>query len=83
MGMITIENKVEESLSMEMATRLRQIKHIALDMDGTIYNGSTLFPFTITFLNKMRELGIGYSFLTNNPSRSTADYLYHLKEMGI
>lgn len=83
MGMITIENKVEEPLSMEMATRLKQIKHIALDMDGTIYNGSTLFPFTVTFLNKMKELGIGYSFLTNNPSRSTADYLYHLKEMGI
>ncbi|MDD3038498.1 HAD-IIA family hydrolase [Bacteroides sp.] len=81
--MITIENKIEESLSMETATRLRQIKHIALDMDGTIYNGSTLFPFTITFLNKMKELGIGYSFLTNNPSRSTADYLHHLKEMGI
>ena len=81
--MITIENKVEEPLRMEMATRLRQIKHIALDMDGTIYNGSTLFPFTITFLNKMKELGIGYSFLTNNPSRSTADYLHHLKEMGI
>ena len=35
MGMITIENKVEEPLSMEMATRLKQIKHIALDMDAT------------------------------------------------
>lgn len=63
--------------------RIRCIKHIALDMDGTIYNGSTLFPFTIAFLDKMKELGIGYSFLTNNPSRSTTDYLHHLSEMGI
>lgn len=63
--------------------RIRRIKHVALDMDGTIYNGGTLFPFTIAFLDKMREIGIGYSFLTNNPSRSTNDYLHHLSEMGI
>lgn len=59
------------------------MKHVALDMDGTIYNGGTLFPFTIGFLDKMKELGIGYSFLTNNPSRSTSDYLGHLRDMGI
>lgn len=63
--------------------RIRQIKHIALDMDGTIYNGNTLFPFTIAFPDKMKELGIGYSFLTNNPSKSTNDYLRHLSGMGI
>jgi hypothetical protein len=26
--------------------RLRQIQHVALDMDGTIYCGGTVFPFT-------------------------------------
>jgi len=62
---------------------LKDIKHIALDMDGTIYNGSTLFPFTIPFLSKLKEMGIGYSFLTNNPSKSTSDYLAHLAKMGI
>lgn len=80
--MITID-KVENKLNMELMERIRHIKHVALDMDGTIYNGSTLFPFTIAFLDKMKELGIGYSFLTNNPSRSTSDYLRHLSEMGI
>lgn len=63
--------------------QLRNIKHIALDMDGTIYNGSTLFPFTNSFLYTLKELGIRYSFLTNNPSRSTSDYLTHLKSMGV
>ncbi|WP_353135233.1 HAD-IIA family hydrolase [Pseudopedobacter sp.] len=62
---------------------LKDIKHIALDMDGTIYNGSTLFPFTIPFLHNLKEMGISYSFLTNNPSKSTADYLLHLSKMGI
>lgn len=52
-------------------------------MDGTIYNGNTLFPFTIDFLNDMKNLGIGYSFLTNNSSKSRQDYLLHLKKMGI
>ncbi|GHT68225.1 acid sugar phosphatase [Bacteroidia bacterium] len=62
---------------------LRQIKHVALDMDGTIYNGSTLFPFTVPFLEQLTRQGIGYSFLTNNPSRSTTDYMQHLQQMGI
>ncbi len=71
------------SSSEELLERLRDIRHVALDMDGTIYNGSTLFPFTVSFLEKLRSLGIGYSFLTNNPSKSTDDYLQHLEEMGI
>lgn len=62
---------------------LKKIKHFALDMDGTIYNGGTLFPFTIPFLVFLKENGIGYSFLTNNPSKSTSDYLAHLEKMGI
>lgn len=62
---------------------LKNIKHVALDMDGTIYNGSILFSFTIPFLQKMTEMGIGYSFLTNNPSKSTKDYIAHLDKMGI
>lgn len=42
-------NEVENKLSVELMERIRRIKHIALDMDGTIYNGNTLFPFTIAF----------------------------------
>ena len=64
-------------------TKLRMIKHIALDMDGTVYNGDILFPFTCDFLNDMKKAGIRYSFLTNNSSKSRLDYLYHLKKMGI
>lgn len=63
--------------------KLKHVRHVALDMDGTIYKGSTLFPFTISFLNNLKEMGISYSFLTNNPSKSTTDYLKHLEKMGI
>lgn len=62
---------------------LRGIRHVALDMDGTIYMGSTLFPFTIPFLERLKQMGITYSFLTNNPSRSIDAYLQKLEHMGI
>jgi NagD protein len=52
-------------------------------MDGTIYRGGTLFPFTNPFLEQLTELGIGYSFLTNNSSKSTADYVRHLQKIGV
>lgn len=67
----------------ELRERLGKIRHVAFDMDGTIYMGSTLFPFTIGTLHALRENGIGYSFLTNNPSRSIAAYLSKLAGMGI
>ena len=63
--------------------RLRTIAHVALDMDGTIYKGGTLFSCTLPFIAQMRELGIGCTFLTNNPSKSSADYLAHLRRMGL
>ena len=63
--------------------RVGKIKHVALDMDGTIYKGGTLFPFTVPFLNRLKDMGVGYSFLTNNPSKSAIDYLKHLEKMGL
>lgn len=71
------------NLNPKITAQLKAIKHFALDMDGTIYNGGTLFPFTLDFLNFLKANQIGYSFLTNNPSKSTADYLKHLEKMGI
>lgn len=62
---------------------LAKIKHVALDMDGTIYMGSTLFPYTIKFLDTLTANGISYSFLTNNPTKSHKDYLLKLEKLGI
>lgn len=77
-----IENH-NKNITPELRERLSKIRHLALDMDGTIYLGSTLFPYTLKFLSDMKEAGIGYSFLTNNPSRSVADYLKKLEGLGI
>ena len=67
----------------ELLARMKGIRHVALDMDGTIYMGGSLFPYTKPFLERLRRLGITYSFLTNNPSKSIADYLAKLAAMGI
>ena len=66
-----------------MNKRLRDIRHVALDMDGTIYSGGTLFESTRPFLALLDELGIGHTFLTNNSSKSAKDYLAHLRKIGI
>ena len=64
-------------------TRLTEIRHLALDMDGTIYKGGTLFDFTRPFLESMKELGIGVTFLTNNSSKSSRDYLTKLEKLNL
>ena len=72
-----------KTLSPEMVAALKKIKYLALDMDGTIYMENNLFPFTLKFLEDMHSAGIGYSFLTNNPTKSVSDYLAKLAKMGI
>ena len=85
MIMIDIDSKVLRSpySDEQLMARLKNIRHVALDMDGTIYMGGSLFPYTKPFLERLRRLGITYSFLTNNPSKSIADYLAKLDGMGI
>jgi HAD superfamily hydrolase (TIGR01450 family) len=63
--------------------KLAGLRHVALDLDGTIYRGGSLFPESLPFLALLDELGIGYSFLTNNSSRGVRDYIHHLSEMGV
>lgn len=70
-------------MNKELKDQLLAIKHVALDMDGTIYLSNSIFPFTLDFLAKLTRLGITYSFLTNNPTRSLEDYLAKLAKMGI
>ncbi|OAM88412.1 HAD-IIA family hydrolase [Termitidicoccus mucosus] len=66
-----------------VSASLSRVRHVVLDMDGTIYNGGTLFPWTKPFLARLDALGIGYTFLTNNPSKSAAEYLDKLARLGL
>ncbi|HVT29655.1 MAG TPA: HAD-IIA family hydrolase, partial [Lacipirellulaceae bacterium] len=66
-----------------MISNLTNIRHVVLDMDGTIYLGQKLFPQTLPFLRTLRNRGIGHTFVTNNCSRSRAEYVQHLHNIGI
>jgi NagD protein len=63
--------------------RLKNIAHVALDLDGTLYLGGKLFPSTLRFLQVIRELRVGRTFFTNNSSKSTEEYLHRLQRLGI
>src|SRR3954469_21239222 len=62
---------------------LAGIRHVLLDLDGTLYRGDRLFPATLPFLDRLRRLGVGRTFLTNNTSQSKADYVAKLRKFGI
>ena len=59
-----------------------KIKCFILDMDGTIYLGNELFPFTKDFLKKVEDTGREYYFFTNNSSKSPKTYIDKLAKMG-
>ena len=59
------------------------LKLFLLDMDGTLYLGNRLYPFTIPFLNAVKQKGGRYLFMTNNSSKSVKDYIKKLNALGI
>ena len=62
---------------------LTKIKRVAFDMDGTIYKGGTLFPYTKRVFETLEEIGVDYTFLTNNSSKSAKDYLAKILKLGL
>ncbi len=52
------------------------------DMDGTIYLGGRVFPFAVSFINRLRESGRRVLFFTNNASHDPEFYAEKLSRMG-
>ena len=68
---------------MDKLTTIQNIKLYLFDMDGTLYLGSRLYDFTIELLQEIRRTGGKYLFITNNSSKSVADYVKKLAAFGI
>jgi len=64
-------------------TDLKRIRHVVFDMDGTIYKGKILFPYTKSTFQTLESLGIGYTYLTNNSSKNAKDYFQKIKNLGL
>lgn len=64
-------------------TALKAKKLFLLDQDGTLYLHDDLFAATKPFLSTITNNGSKYLFITNNTSKSTADYVAKLAKLGI
>ena len=62
---------------------LNEKKFFLLDMDGTIYLDNDLFDGTIDFLEKVKDKGGRYLFVTNNSSKGVDAYVEKLRRIGI
>lgn len=67
----------------DIKSKLQDIRMFVLDMDGTIYLGDTLFPYTHEFLRAVQTSGREYCFFTNNSSKNRKAYLDKLQKMQI
>jgi len=68
---------------MELSNALKKVNLYLFDMDGTLYLGDRLFPFTPALLDGIRQKGGRYLFMTNNSSKSVVDYVKKLAKLGI
>jgi len=62
---------------------LSNIECFALDMDGTVYLGEKWIDGALDFLQRIKQSGRRYVFLTNNSSKSAAVCLQKLERMGL
>lgn len=62
---------------------LKDIRLFLFDMDGTIYLGYDLFPFTKELLETIRAQGKKYLFMTNNSSMNVSAYVKKMEKLGI
>ncbi|MBE6805932.1 MAG: HAD-IIA family hydrolase [Ruminococcaceae bacterium] len=68
---------------MDINNAVKQLKLYLFDMDGTLYLGNRLYDFTKELLQTIKQSGGRYMFMTNNSSKSVADYIIKLKNLGI
>ncbi len=68
---------------MDVKTLAAVTKLYLFDMDGTLYLGDRLYSFTKEFLDQIKRTGGKYLFMSNNSSKSVADYNKKLEKLGI
>ncbi len=66
-----------------MIDRIDKIKTFVLDMDGTIYLGNELFPFTKKFLKDVEDQHKKYYFLQTTHLKDQQTYIDKLEKMEI
>lgn len=68
---------------MRFQEAITSMKLFLFDMDGTLYLGDRLYPFTDELLRTIKAQGKRYLFMTNNSSKSVKAYIEKMKRLGI
>jgi 4-nitrophenyl phosphatase len=64
-------------------TRLSDILHLLIDMDGVLYRGDTPMPRLQEFMAFLQDSPIPFMMLTNNSTRTSQQYADKLAGMGV
>ncbi len=74
-----------ESLDLTDRARelLQPLVHLVLDVDGTLALDDNLFPTTNQFIEILHDLGMSFTIITNNSSKSRPAHCHRLRRMGL
>jgi 4-nitrophenyl phosphatase len=62
---------------------LKTVRAVALDLDGVVWRGAEILPGVPDFFLFLRQRGIPYLAMTNNSTRTIAEYVIRLEGIGI
>jgi 4-nitrophenyl phosphatase len=65
------------------ATTLRSIRGFLVDLDGVVYRGSEVIPGAPEFFHFLRERQFPHLMITNNSTRTAAQFAERLRGMGV
>ena len=82
------ESGIQEDISwlLEQIRRelmLSEKKLFLFDIDGTVALGDVLLPGAAEFFQEIKERGGQFVFITNNSTKSIADYIKKFRQMGV
>jgi NagD protein len=58
-------------------------KNYITDMDGVLVRGKALIPGAAEFIERLKDLGVEYLVLTNNPLYTPGDLAHRLQSLGL
>ena len=62
---------------------LQSLRAFLLDLDGVVYRGDIRLPGAASFIAELQAAGIAFLFVTNNSTRTPAQFAAKLVRMGI
>ena len=61
----------------------RKHKNYITDMDGVLVRGKSLIPGAVEFIARLKDLGVEYLVLTNNPLYTPRDLAHRFQSIGL